>query len=142
MENENNKLIYIDIKELLIGREVIFKERVKQVQDGIISFCRNINLFQDKPNFFDLNITEQFKFNECIDTVSNKMKQDYKDIETFYVKCKTMCGKRFEFVDDNVDEYIAGARIGKNLHPCTRDCVELFDILYNNYHDYMIKGNR
>jgi hypothetical protein len=107
----------------------------------------NFNLFKNKENFSTLTMREQFEFNECVDYVGNMIKNDFKEMELFYLKCKENCkSKNAEFAED-IEESIKtynGNYIGfmrPSLNPCVQDCVDLYQFLVRKYHKYMIKDS-
>lgn len=136
---------YALLKELTVDKERIIKARIFGIQNGIINFCKNYAMFQNKENFFNLTIKEQFEFNECVEYSGNKIKKDLKEMENFYVTCKNHCIAKYHFksedIQNNIDEYNAAISwiVRPRLHPCIKDCIELYHYTTEKYYNYMIK---
>jgi hypothetical protein len=132
-----------NLRELTIGREKKIKGYIRDIQNGVINFCVNMNDMQNENNFFDMKMNNQFKFNECVDKTGNKIKNDFSDIERLYVKCKNSCFEKFPQSKDSLDNYIekSNNRLKPNLNPCVSECIQLFNGLHYRYHDYIIKSN-
>ena len=104
IKNSEKKDEYIVIKELLTNREKIYQYQLSGIQNGIVNFCQNYNMFQGKSNFFNLTIMEQFEFNECIEYSGDKIKKDFKLMEDFFVKCKSQCLKTYHFKAEEIQD--------------------------------------
>ena len=48
IKNSEKKDEYIVIKELLTNREKIYQYQLSGIQNGIVNFCQNYNMFQGK----------------------------------------------------------------------------------------------
>jgi hypothetical protein len=133
----------LSIKELTVNHEIQFKRDIKKVQDKLISFCMNTNLFQTHKTMYELNLQEQFKFNECVDFVVNRIQNDISDLEGFYSSCKATCTKDNPDILENIDEFITKHSwvFQPDLHPCLADCTDLFKSMYKKYIRYMTKGS-
>jgi len=137
----------VNIKELFITRESEIKYRLNGIQNSIINFCKNYNMLQTKENFFNLNIKDQFEFNECVDYVGTKIKADYKEMEKFYTKCKAKCISDYKFkadeIRDGIEQYNEASLeiIRPRLHPCISDCMDLYHYLSVKYYTYMVKDS-
>ena len=136
------------IKELIINKEKLLKNILNEYQNGIINYCKNYNLFQNKTNFSLLSLREQFEFNECVDYSANKLKKDFKDMENFYLKCKNNCLQKYpQFaneINESIDEYSEDtffSFLKPGLNPCVQECVDLYEYLSNKYFDYMIRDH-
>jgi len=149
MDNESKNKIktqdYILIKELLVGKDRFYIYQLAGIQNGIIDFCKNINMFQKSESFFSLTISGQFEFNECIDYVGNRIKKDFKDLEIFYSECKEKCLDIYSY---NREEMLEGIEkhldsmtnfFRPNIHPCIADCVGLYHYTTQNYYNYMVR---
>ena len=150
MENEPSIIKeedYIVIKELILSREKILKYQLSGVQNGIVNFCKNYNMFQNKTNFFNMTLKEQFEFNECIEYTGGKIKKDYKEIENFYTKCKTKCladnNFRVEEIEEKINQYNeASIELTRpSLHPCIDECIGMYHYMADKYYLYMIKNS-
>jgi hypothetical protein len=144
-DSSEKKDEYVVIKELLVDRERVYKIQLAGIQNGIISFCKNYNMFQGKPNFFNLTLTEQFEYNECIEFTAAKIKKDFKQMEDFYLGCKSECLKKYNFkaeeIEDKINQYVE-SKIGTfrpSLHPCVEDCVGMYQYISHKYYQYMVK---
>ena len=137
--------IYLDFstKELTVNNDIRYKDDIKKIQDKLISFCMNMGLFQKSKNMYDLNFSEQLKFNECVDSLVNKLQSDISELESFYASCKGNCLKENPDIEDNIEDYIkkGGWVLQPDLHPCVEDCTSLFKKMYNRYVKYMTKDN-
>jgi len=136
---------FVLIKELITNRENVVKLQLNDFQNGIINFCKNYNLFQNKTNFSLLSLKEQFEFSECVDYSANKLKKDFKDMENFYSKCKNRCLDKYpqfaEEIKENIDAYNEETFLSflkPALNPCVQECVDLYDYLSKNYYKYMV----
>ena len=148
MDYEEQKIKQEDfvlIKELITNRDNIVKQQLNDFQNGIINFCKNYNLFQNKTNFSLLSLKEQFEFSECVDYSANKLKKDFKDMENFYSKCKNRCLDKYpqfaEEIKENIDAYNEETYLSflkPALNPCVQECVDLYDYLSKNYYKYMV----
>jgi hypothetical protein len=148
MDYEDQKIKQEDfvlIKELITNRDNIVKQQLNDFQNGIINFCKNYNLFQNKTNFSLLSLKEQFEFSECVDYSANKLKKDFKDMEKFYLKCKNRCLDKYpqfaEEIKENIDAYNEETYLSflkPALNPCVQECVDLYDYLSKNYYKYMV----
>ena len=137
---KNNDLF--NVKELIIGKEKKFKSYLNDMQNGLINFCISINSLQSEHNFFNLQLNNQFKFNECIDKSVLKMQKDFADIENIYNKCKNRCFDKFPQSRENLEKYIDGKHnySRPRLNPCLSECGDFFNSLHNRYFQYLIKG--
>lgn len=127
-------------KELIIDREEINKIYIKDFQNKIISFCKNMTFLQHKVNFFELSMMDQFQFNECIDFSSEKIKADFKEMEEFYDKCKTSCIAKDPEIEENIEEFVNFKyKLSRPLlNSCVSECVQLYCHLTRNYQEYMV----
>ena len=148
MENELNKIKeedYINIKELFVSKEKEVKYKLKGIQNGIVNFCRNYNMFQNKTNFFNLTLREQFEFNQCIDFTGNKIKKDFKEMESFYSNCKDKClqdnNYKSEEILDSIEQYNETKTdlFRPTLHPCVKECMDIFHYVSGKYYKYMFE---
>jgi hypothetical protein len=147
MENEKhiNKEDYTVIKELLTNREKTVEIFLHDFQNSIINFCMNYNMFHKKENFFNLTLSEQFDFNECVEYSANKLKNDFKQMENFYLKCKNKCFDgnplKSKEMEDMVEKHnIAEYNIMRpNLPSCISECKDLYSFLNLKYYFYMVR---
>jgi hypothetical protein len=130
------------IKELTTNNDIRFQQDIKNIQKTLISFCMNTNLFQTYKSMYDLNLQEQFKFNECVDKIITQVQNDITDLEYFYASCKDTCVNDNPDLAENIDEFIKKHSwiFQPELHPCLNDCTELFKNMYKKYIKYMTKG--
>lgn len=133
--------IHTSNKELMNKDEWI-NTHINTMQNSIIKFCRNKLELQRNENFFKMEFTKQFEFNECITNSSNKVKDDFDQIELFYLKCKNSCIENDPEVESNLFNYINNShKLTKpSLHPCVEDCRLLFFGMHESYKKYFIKG--
>ncbi len=128
------------IKELAVGKEITMKKMLEEYQNSIINFCKDINMMQNRDNFFNLSLQEQFAFNDCVEYTSDKLKKDFKEIENFYLGCKNICIKRDPENEIKIDNYInKKINLKFKLSPCIQDCMLKYDNLNLDYYNYMIK---
>jgi len=146
MEKESiSEQDYVEIKELMVNREKQLEYFLNKFQNSIINFCKNYNMFQKKDNFFNLTLREQFDFNECVEFSANKLKNDFKDMENFYVKCKSKCVSENPYSSKEIDKQIesynnAGFEFMRgSLPPCINECKNLYTYLNFKYYKYMIE---
>lgn len=138
---------YVVIKELLVDRERVYKIQLAGIQNGIVNFCKNFNMFQNKPNFFNLTLIEQFEYNECIEYTGAKIKDDFKKMENFYLRCKSECLSKYNFKAEEIEQQINlynESIIGTfrpSLHPCVEDCVGMYQYMSHKYYQYMVKDH-
>lgn len=143
--NKLNKSNIFQMKEVLFGREKHMTKQIDEFQNAIITYCKNYNMLQSKENFFNLTLTEQFQFNECISQAINKVQNDFKTLEDFYVNCKSNCINTINDgnnkIEENINSYINAPLdvIRPNLHPCVQDCVDFFFVLNKSYYKYLVK---
>jgi hypothetical protein len=128
-------------KELTANREKYIKVTLKEYQDNVIEFCKNIANLQHKENFFILELEEQFEFNSCVERSSLKLQKDFQDIEKFYSQCKEICVKKDPDVLTNIQNYNNASltMLRPNLNPCVKECVIIYEELMGKYYKYMIK---
>jgi hypothetical protein len=133
----------LSVKELTVNNGIKYNQDIKKIQNSLISFCMNANLFQKYKNMHELNLSQQFKFNECVDTIINKLQTDISQMELFYSNCRDSCIKINPIIEDNIEEYITKASwiFQPELHPCVGDCTDLFKKMYMRYVTYMTKDN-
>jgi hypothetical protein len=142
-ENENlNTDKYISVQELTINKKDIFRSQLHSLQSEIINFCKNMNMFQNKDNFFNLTLLEQFEYNECIEEATKKIKKDYVDLENFYIKCKMNCFRKYnkEEMEEKINNYIESKfnLLRPALPPCLSECVSMYNFMHQKYINYMI----
>ena len=89
---------------------------INKIQSEVISFCRDNYNLQNNSSFYDINFRQQIKFNNCVETCINQIKNEYEIINQFYDSCKEM----------HLDEY------KNNL------CKNKKDNLMKYYSDYLI----
>jgi hypothetical protein len=144
MEEDDDLKIQLAVKELTVNNSIKYKQDIKRIQNSLISFCMNVNLFQKSKNVFELNLTDQLKFNECIDSIITRIQSDIADLETFYISCKSKCISGNPDIQENIDEYISKQSIifQPELHPCIQDCTNLFKNMYQRYTRYLTKGKK
>jgi hypothetical protein len=133
---------FISIQELTVNKKDFFKNQLQSLQSEIVNFCKNMNMFQNKDNFFNLTIMEQFEYNECIDETTKKIKKDYTDLENFYIKCKMNCFKKYnsEEYEERINKYIESNLnlLRPDLPPCVSECVSMYQFMHQKYLNYMI----
>lgn len=131
-------------KELTVKMERKISPFLNNFQKNFVNFCKDKTGLQNEENFFKLSMTDQMKFNECIDDVSKKVKKDFLDLEKFYTNCKKTCYDKYDkfTLDSSIDEYVkSGIRLYTNVHPCVNDCMELYYDFTHKYFAYMVDGN-
>jgi len=141
--SDNKKIESItSCKELLYGKDKMIVELIKRTQNSTIKYCRNVNDLQLNTNFFKMTFGQQLQFNECVTKVSNKIKDDFTQLESFYSNCKNNCIDTDIEVEANLFKYNnAKNRITKpKLHPCISSCKSLFFGMHESYEQYFIKG--
>jgi hypothetical protein len=133
----------LSIKELKANVNIKFTDDIEKIQNTLVSFCMNVNLFQNNKNIYELNLTEQFKFNDCVEHVLDKIKSDISDLESFYGNCKQTCLDKHPDLEDNIDDYIKKSSwmFQPDLHPCLENCTSLFKGIYKKYIKYMTVDN-
>ena len=142
--NKNDVLNLQNSKELIIMMEKRINPYLNYFQKNFVNFCKDKTGLQNEENFFKLSMTDQMKFNECIDDVSKKVKKDFYDLEKFYFNCKNVCYKKYDkfTLDSSIDGYVkASLRLYTNIHPCINDCMDLYSEYTHRYYTYMIDGN-
>jgi len=130
-------------KELVILFDKKIKPYIHYFQKNFVDFCKDKTGIQNEENFFKLSISDQMKFNECIDDTSNKVKKDFTDLEKFYFNCKNVCYKNYDKItlDKQIEEYVNSSfRIYSTIHPCINDCMDLYAEFTHRYFTYMIEG--
>ena len=149
---QNNSLLMPDSQQLTLNtsnnKELLHKkqewssEHVKNIQNSILKFCRNINDLQLSDNFFKMNMTKQILFNECVTKISKKIKDDFTQLESFYSDCKKSCIENDYEVEENLKKYFnATNKLSiPNLHPCLENCQRLFFLMHGDYKQYIHKG--
>jgi hypothetical protein len=132
-----------DIKELIVGREKKMKNYIKDIQDGVINFCIQFNNLQNETNFFNLRLSNQYKFNECVDKSIVKLQNDFLNIEQFYLKCKQNCFQSFPQSVSNLENFLENSNrfLKPKLNPCLLDCRVFFDGIHNKYQKYLLQDN-
>ena len=77
-----------------------FNAIINNIQDEIVSFCRDYYFLHDRASYFDTSFTSQMDFNNCVSYSTSKVKQDTSEIDNFYKLCinegvnKTLCETR------------------------------------------------
>lgn len=130
-------------KELTIKMDKRIKPYLNFFQKSFVNFCKDKTGLQNEENFFKLSITDQMKFNDCIDDVSKKVKKDFLDLEKFYSNCKKTCYEKYDkfTLDSSIDDYVkATLKLYSNVHPCIDDCMELYSEFTFRYYNYMVEG--
>jgi len=130
-------------KELIILLDKKINPYLNMFHKYFVELCKDKNGIQNEENFFKLSITDQMKFNECIDDVSKKVKKDFFDLERFYTNCKTLCYDKYDkfTLDASIDQYVNSyVRIYNNVHPCISDCMDLYSEYTHRYFNYMVEG--
>ncbi len=150
MDKENNIsqkdfLHPLNNKELIIMMEKRINPYLNYFQKNFVEFCKDKSGLQNEENFFKLSTTDQMKFNECIDDVSKKVKNDFFDLERFYSNCKKVCYDKYDkfSLDSSIDGYVkATLKLYANVHPCVSDCMDIYSDFTQRYYTYMIDGNK
>ena len=137
-------------KENLINNNKLFQFLEKNIQfyisnfqKKLVNFCKDTNEMQNEENFFKLSMSDQMKFNDCIEDSTNKLKKDFLDLERFYSNCKQICYKNSDelTIDKSIDEYMSASfKVLSPVHPCVRDCMNIYGDLTRKYYSYMIDG--
>ena len=146
METTEKKIQKEDIinnKELVVLLDKKINVYLNNFQQKFVDFCKDKSNIQNEENFFKLNISDQMKFNECIDDVSKKVKKDFYDLERFYSNCKTVCYEKYDkfTLDSSIDDYVNSSfRIYSGIHPCINECMDLYSEFTQRYFMYMIDG--
>jgi hypothetical protein len=131
-------------RELIIQLKSSTSLYLKNFQQSFVDFCQEMNGLYNEENFFRLSMTDQMRFNDCIEKVSLKVKKDFVDLEKFYSNCKTDCFDKYDkfIIEKTISDYLeSNVKYYKKLHPCVDDCIQLYLQLTKRYYTYMIDGN-
>jgi hypothetical protein len=89
-----------------------FYKIVNNIQDEIVSFCRDYYLLHDKSSFFGTSFTSQMDFNNCVSYSTLKVKEDTAKIDNFYSLCikegikKNICESSHESLYKQYSNYM------------------------------------
>lgn len=120
-----------DMRGFLISKK---KSKILDTQNEVINFCQDMNNLQNKSNIYDTKLMEQMDFSHCVDTVTDKLKEDYDLIQKNLNNCYDKCHSRFE--NDN----LTINHLNKVVNNCVTHCQATHNILNDVYYDYMIKN--
>lgn len=90
--------------------------KITAIQEEIIAFCKDQSFLQAYKSFYNLGLSNQLDYNNCVSTVTSKTKQDIWNIENFYTKCCHVSDKKL----------------------LTNRCQVMFSNLINSYHNYLV----
>ena len=138
-----NKENLININELSYHMDKNIKFYISNFQNKLVNFCKDTNEMQNEENFFKLSMSDQMKFNDCIENSTNKLKKDFLDLEKFYSNCKIICYQNTDklTIDKSIDEYMKSTfKVLSPPHPCIRDCMNIYEDITGKYYKYMIDG--
>lgn len=67
--------------------DIKFDKMINNIQDEIVSFCRDYYFLHDKSSYFDTSFTSQMDFNNCVSYSTSQVKEDTAKIDNFYKLC-------------------------------------------------------
>lgn len=98
---------------VFLDQESSDEKKIKEIQNEIISFCRDSNNLQHINSFYDSSFLNQIDFNNCVTSSNDFIRKDLSKIESFKEKCL------FENIESNV-------------------CMKYYDNLLSIYKEYMV----
>lgn len=98
---------------VFLDQESSDEKKIKEIQNEIISFCRDLNNLQHINSFYDSSFLNQIDFNNCVTSSNDFIRKDLSKIESFKEKCL------FENIESNV-------------------CMKYYDNLLSIYKEYMV----